>query len=69
MPTLSTAKEFHLGPVADAVTMTEQNVRRVLAMLSGKTPEDEQINAAIQQVIDNPAHMHTVGVFMLQYRA
>jgi hypothetical protein len=25
-----------------------------VAMLSGKTPEDEQINAAIQQVIDNP---------------
>ena len=65
----TTAKEFHLGPVADAATMTEQNVRRVLAMLSRKTPEDEQISAAIQQVIDNPAQVHTVGVFMLQYRA
>ncbi|NWD80897.1 hypothetical protein HX891_10955 [Pseudomonas reactans] len=67
MPT--TVKEFHLGPAADAATMTEQNVRRVLAMLSRKTQEDEQINAAIQQVIDNPAQVHTVGVFMLQYRA
>ena len=65
----TTAKEFHLGPVADAATMTEQNVRRVLAMLSRKTAEDEQISAAIQQVIDNPAQVHTVGVFMLQYRA
>lgn len=69
MSTTNTAKEFHLGPAADAATMTEQNVRRILAMLSGKTPEDEQINAAIQQVIDNPAQVHSIGVFMLQYRA
>jgi|GEM_PF-3847837 len=33
MSTTNTAKEFHLGPAADAATMTEQNVRRILAML------------------------------------
>ena len=62
-------REFHLGTAADAPTMTEQNVRKVLAMLSGKTPDDAQVNAAIQQVIDNPGQAHTVGAFMLQYRA
>lgn len=59
---------FHLSSAPDANTMPEANVRKMLGLLSGKKVDDPSINAAIQQIIDQPNVMHSMGVFQLQYR-
>lgn len=59
---------FHLGNAPDANTMRESDVRKMLGLLSRKKVDDPQINAAIQQIIDQPNVTHSLGVFRLQYR-
>lgn len=59
---------FHLGPEPDSETIPVSDVRKILAVLSRKTPDSESVSKAIQTVIDNPNQMHAVGVFKIQFR-
>ena len=59
---------FHMGDAPEAGTLAEANVRKMLGLLSGKKVDDPSINAAIQQIIDQPNVTHAMGVFQLQYR-